>query len=463
MADIPEKLHNAEMEEALLGAVLTDPDQVPPLAAKLPAAAFHIARNRWIWEALQELHGQGQAIDQFTLAARLEAHGRFDEIGGPARLVELTDAPATSQHAESYAAELKNLYDRRELAAESQRMMMRACDLKRPLDGADPLHPRLEVHTAEEALQVPPGREWLVEGLITPASLNAFIGGPGSKKTFSMLSLAVCLAAGKPWLDMPTHQCRVLYIDEESSPEALGRRLGMALRGELLGGETPLLYTSLQGVRLDDPGSVAVLQALIKERGIRVVIVDALCDVMNGDENDIHLVVPVFRALRLVANDTRAAFIAVHHTNKKGIFLGSTAFKAEVDLMVKIESKNGDPFVDFTSEKVRDGAPLKWSARAIWPVSKPPQFHMEACIPGPAELKKLLPKSQQYVLEYLEQHGPSSMQAITAEPVACTAVTAKKAVYALVGMGKVFRSNPDEKGIGASAIYDLVSAVEDEK
>ena len=48
--------HNREAEEAVVGAVLINPEAYYDLAQFLQADDFYIHRHRWIWEAFTRLH-----------------------------------------------------------------------------------------------------------------------------------------------------------------------------------------------------------------------------------------------------------------------------------------------------------------------------------------------------------------------------------------------------------------------
>jgi len=48
--------HNREAEEAVVGAVLINPEAYYDLAQFLQAEDFYIHRHRWIWEAFNRLH-----------------------------------------------------------------------------------------------------------------------------------------------------------------------------------------------------------------------------------------------------------------------------------------------------------------------------------------------------------------------------------------------------------------------
>lgn len=315
--------------------------------------------------------------------------------------------------------------------------------------------PRYVVRDAAYALEPQPPVVYIVDRLITAGSLNLFYGEPGSKKTYALLSLAVCVAGGLTWLDFKTNPCNVLIVDEESGERRMTRRLGEVLRGEDAGPETALSYVSLAGFKLDDPKGVdqALLQGLIEEQAAGLVIVDALADIMDGDENSKQETQPVFNALRKIAEATNAAVIVIHHSNKAGGYRGSSAIKGAVDLMARVESADGKNTINFKCEKNRDDLPQEWGAVATWIEDR---FYLRPY--SVQEDRRHCTKAESYVLRYLEEHGASPIPDIMGAADTCSSNSAKFAVYSLAEQGKIYRTNPDERGKGKAAIYDLKRA-----
>jgi RecA-family ATPase len=284
-----------------------------------------------------------------------------------------------------------------------------------------------------------------------------FFGEPGSKKTFAMLSLAVCVALGKTWLGFMVKPCKVLIIDEESGERRLALRLGAAIRGELGDMTIPLEFVSLAGFMMDSKDDVEELQALIARRKAGLVIIDALADVMTGDENTKKDTQPVFTMLRKLAESTGAAIIIIHHSNKSGGYRGSSAIKGALDLMVKIESEDDSNWINFKTEKTRDGMATSFSSVATWTEE---QFYLTEA--DPPDKEKPLSGSQSYVIRYLKENGASPLPDIEGAADVCTSSTAKQAVYKLVELGMVYRTNKDERGQGVVAIYDLIKEGKEE-
>lgn len=309
---------------------------------------------------------------------------------------------------------------------------------------------RYAIRNASYALSPHPPIEWIVEQLISEGSVNLFYGDPGTKKTYSMLSLAVCVALGKSWLGYVTKPRQVLIIDEESGDRRFALRLGATIRGELGDESTPIQFVCLAGFRLDNKIDVIELQELIEKTGAGMVIIDALADVMEGDENSKQDTQPVFTALRRIAETTNAAIIVIHHSNKKGGYRGSSAIKGALDLMVKIESEEGSHLISFTSEKTRDIEAVRFAGEATW--TEDQFFLIEFEL---SDKPKKRNKSKKYVIRYLSEHGVSPLQTIMDASDSCSSNAARQAVYSLVEDGEVYRTNPNESGRGVKALYDL--------
>ena len=94
--------HSREAEEAVVGAVLINPEAYYDVAQFLQADDFYIHRHKWIWEAFTRLHEQRTPVDMLTLSDELESVGQLAELGGPAYLTALINQVPTSLNAESY-------------------------------------------------------------------------------------------------------------------------------------------------------------------------------------------------------------------------------------------------------------------------------------------------------------------------------------------------------------------------
>jgi len=326
-------------------------------------------------------------------------------------------------------------------------------------DGSDPgldepeEAQRFKLHTAAEALREQEPTEWIVERLFSAGSVSLVVGEGGSKKTWAMLDMTVCVAQGVDWLGFMTQQAPVLFIDEESGPRRLARRLGQVLRGYGAGAETPISYVTLAGFNfLQVETDVNELQALIMGTEAKLVVIDALADVMlGGDENSVRDVQPVFHRLRQVAEVTGAAIVVIHHSNKTGGYRGSSAMHGAVDLMLKMDSRTGENYIAFDVEKARDVEPHKFAAAANWGDD---MFNLT--VASAIQSTDRYSKSERYVLRYLEANGDSFMKDIQAHADSCSENAARQAVYSLVEKRAIERK--DDGGQGAPALYGMVES-----
>lgn len=270
---------------------------------------------------------------------------------------------------------------------------------------------RFEILTASDALQPQPPIKWVVDGLISAGSVNIFFGESGSKKTWSLLDMGTCVARGDAWLNFSTQAGNVLLIDEDNGRNRMMRRMGQVLRGHNADDKTPLFCVSYAAFDFGKVADAGEFTALINTTNARLVIIDALADIMPGrDENSVKDVQPIFAELRRVAEDTQAAIIVIHHANKNGGYRGSSAIKGKLDLMVLVESKKDSDEITFKTEKERDTkessfvALANFSADAFW--LTPTQKTVKATAGN-------YNKAERYALLYLFQNGESTSKAMT--------------------------------------------------
>ncbi|MBZ0301259.1 MAG: replicative DNA helicase, partial [Anaerolineae bacterium] len=70
-----------EAEEAVLGAILTNPSIYFNVAAFLKQDDFFLLRHQWIWQAIQRIVDRSEEFDYLTVSQELSDLGHLDEIG----------------------------------------------------------------------------------------------------------------------------------------------------------------------------------------------------------------------------------------------------------------------------------------------------------------------------------------------------------------------------------------------
>lgn len=314
---------------------------------------------------------------------------------------------------------------------------------------------RYTLHWLEEAFGEEIPVEWIVNGLFQRGSINLLHGAPGTKKTYALLDLSMCLVEGKQWLGRDTVAGTVLLIDEESGPRRLRRRLREVARGHDTPADAPLAYTTLEMFDLlnskDDTEHIDNLMANVAPA---LVIVDALADIMpGGDENEVKDTHLIFQKLKYLAHRHNCCVVVIHHSNRAGGYRGSSAIPGVVDVMLKLESKPRTGDLLFTIEKNRDGEEDSFGAEIVFDkamaavclvsqtATRARQSHERASI--------------QHVLEYLKTAGGGAyVDDIVANPAICSPAAARAAIYVLARQGRIART--DKGGRGSRAYYELI-------
>ena len=109
------KLHDREMEEALLGSIMIDPDGLVDVIPFLESGDFYQPRHQWIWDAFISLDQENHYIDVLTVQEVLESRGQLEDVGGLDYLLQLSNRVPSSRHAVSYARNISELNTRRRL------------------------------------------------------------------------------------------------------------------------------------------------------------------------------------------------------------------------------------------------------------------------------------------------------------------------------------------------------------
>ena len=189
--------------------------------------------------------------------------------------------------------------------------------------------------------------EMIVDGLI-PTGLTIVAGAPKSCKSWLMLSLALSVSTGKPFLGHDVKQCCVAYYALEDTDARIKSRLLD------IGAEPPsdMIYAT----SLKDPASdfITDLEACLSDHpDVRLVIVDTLQKIRNNAE-------PVSNAsqygceyeeltrLKDIADQRNIAIVLVHHTRKKhdtidgnNDVLGSSAVTGTADMILILRKNRG--------------------------------------------------------------------------------------------------------------------------
>ncbi|MFH1185700.1 MAG: replicative DNA helicase [Chloroflexota bacterium] len=347
--------HNRESEEAVVGAVLVNPEVYYDVAQFLQADDFYIHRHRWIWEAYTSLHEQRIPIDLLTLSEELERKGQLTEIGGRAFLTALVNQVPTSLNASAYAHIVEGHAIRRRMIAAANAIASVAYNEDMKIDSVmdeaekavfnvserrlrhdvQPIRDVLRdyydrideaARRGEEIYGVPTGfidLDKLLRGL-QPSDLLIIAGRPGQGKTGFLLSVAKNAALMHKKhvavfsLEMSNSQVAERLISQQTGIVSQNLRTGsLDENGFSLLAEAVEKLSETQ-IFLDDTPAITPIQLRTKcrrlhlEHRLDLIIVDYL-QLMTGDtrtDNRVQEVSYISRNLKVLARELNVPVLA---------------------------------------------------------------------------------------------------------------------------------------------------------
>lgn len=359
----PDKLvpSNVEAEQAVLGALLIDPDAIIKVAPIVRADDFYLEKHAWIYDAIYALHERREPVDFLTVVAELERRGKLNDVGGPAYITALINAVPTAIHVEHYAHLVERTAILRRLIAASGDIAGMAYDGAEDIDAVidraeevifsvaqrrmsrdmipirvavDQFIDRLDYVQKHqgELLGVPTGFIDLDKllGGFQPSDLIIVAGRPGSGKTSFALSILQHAALVK--------KKRVAVFSLEMSAEQLVQRLvaSMAVldsQNLRLGKIKDEDYSKLvkatgelseAQIFIDDSAAITPMEIRAKARrlhseyGIDLVIIDylQLMTVRGRVENRVQEISQISRQLKELARDLRVPVVALSQLSR---------------------------------------------------------------------------------------------------------------------------------------------------
>jgi hypothetical protein len=204
----------------------------------------------------------------------------------------------------------------------------------------------------EIKLQKPP--RMLIQGLLTLDSESWVIGAPGSKKSFVVLSQALAVAEGRPWMGLKVTQGMVIMIVAEGSG-GLGARVQAWEKenGRALPLDVKVLPRPVQAA---DVAAWRVLVEACRRLEPALVVIDTQARVTVGlEENSAKEMGQYVEAVRAIREATGACVLSVHHTGRAGgDARGSSAIDGAQTTELKVESTPGALRGKLKGEKQKD-------------------------------------------------------------------------------------------------------------
>lgn len=117
-----------DVEEAVIGALLIEPNCVDDAMEELTPNCFYSEKHRLIFEAMRSLYNSRVSIDMLTVVQELKTRKNLEDVGGAVALAQLSQKIGAAAHVEFYIKILKQKCIQRELITASYAILKDSYD-----------------------------------------------------------------------------------------------------------------------------------------------------------------------------------------------------------------------------------------------------------------------------------------------------------------------------------------------
>ncbi len=352
-----------DVEDAVLGALLIEPNSVDEAMGELTPSCFYSKTNRMIFEAMSALVAEHVTLDIISVSQKLKFQGNFDAVGGAPSLVRLSLKVASAANMEYNVRILKEKCIQRELITASCKILRESykesANVTDLMDMAQSeVYSAIQnnvkreaqqigtaINDAMEALQAAqdnPGLSGVPSGFVSldritqgwqPSDLIILAARPSVGKTAFVLNVARNAAVDHNVpvaifsLEMPTIQLAKRMMTSESGIDAQKIKGGVRLEPyEWTQLETRLANLTKAPLYIDDTPSLPVnefrskVKRLVNQKGVRLVIVDYL-QLMQGPAELRGMreqeVAAISRNLKATAKEMQIPIIALSQLSRQ--------------------------------------------------------------------------------------------------------------------------------------------------
>lgn len=126
MGNIPPQA--PELEEAVLGAMMIEPQCVDEAMDSLTPDCFYDPKHRTIFEAMSSLVNEHVQLDTLTVSQKLQSLGKLDEVGGAVVLADMSLKVGSAAHVDYYIQVIKQKTIQRDLITAAFTILKEAYD-----------------------------------------------------------------------------------------------------------------------------------------------------------------------------------------------------------------------------------------------------------------------------------------------------------------------------------------------
>ena len=352
---------NIEAEQAVLGALLIDPDAIIKVAPITRADDFYLEKHAWIFEAAYALHERREPIDFLTIVSELERRGKLSDVGGAAYITALINAVPTAVHVEHYAQIVERTSTLRRLISASGEIAGLAYDGAEEIDAVidhaeqvifavaqrrmtrEMIPMRLAVNQFFDRLDYVQKHQGEILGVSTgfidldrllggfqPSDLVIVAGRPGSGKTAFALSIIQHAALLKKKrialfsLEMSAEQLVQRLVAGKAKIDSQDLRIGRIRDDQYSELVKATGELSEAQIFIDDSAVVTPLEIRAKARrlqseyGLDMVVIDylQLMTIRGRIENRVQEISQISRQLKELARELKVPVVALSQLSR---------------------------------------------------------------------------------------------------------------------------------------------------
>ena len=404
-----------DVEEAVLGAMMIEPNCVPDVLERLTAECFYKEANRKIFSAISALTKDHEPVDIFTVAEALKRTGDLETVGGPYYLSLLSSKVGAAAHVEYHINILLQKHIQRELITISAEVQRDSFDDSIPVDdllnnAQQKLFELAERNMKRETLPVQDVlKDTVAEIEANQDRTDGLSGVPSGftgidKVTLGWQESDLVIIAARPSMGKTAfvltmarnmavdHHIPVAFFSLEMSSKQLVKRLLVSETGlsseKIRGGKRLLDYELVQlherikdlsaaPLFIDDTPSISIyelrskVRRLVRNAGVKLIIIDYL-QLMTGPpelrgmrEQEVS---NISRSLKAIAKEMSIPVIALSQLSRD------------------VEKRGGNKIPQLSD--LRESGAIEQDADIVMFIHRPDYYGTEdeGAVPGQAQI-----------------------------------------------------------------------------
>ena len=404
-----------DVEEAVLGAMMIEPNCVPDVLERLTAGCFYKEANRKIFSAISALTKDHEPVDIFTVAEALKRTGDLEAVGGPYYLSLLSSKVGAAAHVEYHVNILLQKHTQRELITISAEVQRDSFDDSIPVDdllnnAQQKLFELAERNMKRETLPVQDVlKDTVAEIEANQDRTDGLSGVPSGftgidKVTLGWQESDLVIIAARPSMGKTAfvltmarnmavdHHIPVAFFSLEMSSKQLVKRLLVSETGlsseKIRGGKRLLDYELVQlherikdlsaaPLFIDDTPSISIyelrskVRRLVRNAGVKLIIIDYL-QLMTGPpelrgmrEQEVS---NISRSLKAIAKEMSIPVIALSQLSRD------------------VEKRGGNKIPQLSD--LRESGAIEQDADIVMFIHRPDYYGTEdeGAVPGQAQI-----------------------------------------------------------------------------